>query len=43
VWTDVGALASQWQVERRFEPLMSRDEAAQRMAGWERAVGQAVA
>jgi glycerol kinase len=43
VWPDVGALASQWQVERRFEPLMSRDEAGQRMAGWERAVGQAVA
>ena len=43
VWPDVGALASQWQVERRFEPLMSRDEAALRMAGWERAVGQAVA
>ena len=43
VWPDARALASQWQVERRFEPLMSRDEAAARMAGWERAVGQAVA
>ena len=43
VWPNAGALAAQWQVERRFEPLMSRDEAAQRMAGWERAVRQAVA
>ena len=43
VWPDARALASQWQVERRFQPLMSRDEAAARMAGWERAVGQAVA
>ncbi|MFM8767572.1 MAG: FGGY family carbohydrate kinase, partial [Rubrivivax sp.] len=43
VWPDAQALAAQWQVERRFEPRMSRDEAAARMAGWERAVGQAVA
>ena len=42
VWPDTAALAAQWQVERRFEPAMSRDEAAQRMAGWERAVGQAM-
>jgi glycerol kinase len=43
VWPDTAALAAQWQVERRFEPAMSRDEAAERMAGWERAVGQAMA
>ena len=43
VWPDARALAAQWQVERRFEPRMSRDEAAARMALWERAVGQAVA
>ena len=36
-------LAAQWQVERRFEPAMSRDEAAARMTGWERAVRQATA
>ncbi len=34
-------LAAQWQVERRFEPMMSRDEAAARLAGWEHAVRQA--
>ena len=43
VWPDTAALAAQWQVERRFEPAMSRDQAAERMAGWERAVGQAMA
>jgi glycerol kinase len=43
VWPDTHALAAQWQIERRFEPLMSRDEAAARMAAWERAVGQAMA
>ncbi len=36
-------LAAQWQVERRFEPAMARDQAAERMARWERAVRQAVA
>jgi glycerol kinase len=43
VWPDTAALAAQWQVERRFEPAMSRQQAAERMAGWERAVGQAMA
>jgi glycerol kinase len=32
-----------WQAERRFEPTMSRDEAASRMGAWERAVRQALA
>ena len=36
-------LAAQWRVERRFEPALSRDEAAARMARWERAVRQATA
>jgi glycerol kinase len=36
-------VAAQWQAERRFEPAMSRDEAAARMARWERAVRQATA
>jgi len=33
-------LTAQWQAEHRFEPRMSRDEAAQRMARWDRAVRQ---
>jgi len=34
------ALESQWQIERQFEPRISRDEASARMAQWERAVAQ---
>jgi glycerol kinase len=34
-------LAAQWQVERRFLPTMSREEAGGLMADWERAVRQA--
>ncbi|HEY1130902.1 MAG TPA: glycerol kinase GlpK [Roseateles sp.] len=37
---DVGAI---WQLERAFEPRMSRDEAGARMAQWERAVRQVLA
>jgi glycerol kinase len=36
-------IASQWRAERRFEPAMSRAQAAERMALWERAVRQATA
>ncbi len=41
LWRDTADLARHWQVERVFEPQLSRDEAGQRMAGWERAVRQA--
>ena len=34
------ALESQWRIERRFEPSISRDEASARMAQWEGAVAQ---
>ena len=36
-------LQGQWQVDRRFMPTLSRDEAAQRMARWEQAVRQTTA
>ena len=36
-------LAAQWQVERRFLPTMPREQAAELMANWERAVRQTVA
>jgi hypothetical protein len=36
-------LSRQWRVDRSFEPRMSRDEAASRMADWERAVRQTIA
>jgi glycerol kinase len=43
VWAGAAELASHWQAERVFEPAISRDEAASRMAQWERAVAQACA
>jgi glycerol kinase len=36
-------LSTQWRVERRFEPTLSRDQAQTRMAQWEHAVRQATA
>jgi len=43
VWRDAEELAAHWQVDRRFEPRMSRDEAGQRQADWDRAVRQTLA
>ena len=43
VYAGVDELAAQWRSAARFEPKMSREEAAGRMAGWERAVRQTVA
>jgi glycerol kinase len=34
-------LEAQWQVERRFQPTLSRERAVEAMARWERAVQQA--
>jgi glycerol kinase len=42
VWPNREAIAAQWQRERVFEPGMSRDEAAVRLAGWSRAVERAM-
>jgi glycerol kinase len=36
-------LAAHWQLQRRFEPALPRARATELMAGWERAVRQAVA
>ncbi|RIK76775.1 MAG: glycerol kinase [Planctomycetota bacterium] len=38
VWPDRDAIRSKWQVDRRFEPRISADEAAARRATWRRAV-----
>jgi glycerol kinase len=43
VYRDADQLAAQWQVQREFQPTMSRDRAEALMAGWERAVRQTVA
>ncbi len=37
-WKNPAQLNAQWQVERTFEPRMSRDQAAHLLAGWHRAV-----
>jgi glycerol kinase len=37
-WPSTDAVARNWRAERRFEPAMSRDEAAGRMDRWARAV-----
>ncbi|WP_395667996.1 glycerol kinase GlpK [Rhodoferax sp.] len=42
VYKSTGELSALWRAERRFEPSISRDQAAQRMAHWEHAVRQTV-
>jgi glycerol kinase len=37
-WSSARELQASWQVQRRFEPRLSRDEAASLMAQWSRAV-----
>lgn len=34
VWSSVEEIAEHWQVDRVFEPMISRDEAAQKMDDW---------
>ena len=40
-WQDNEEIGAQWQVERRFEPGMSRDRVESLMAGWRKAVERA--
>src|SRR5438128_1879472 len=37
-WRDTGDVAANWQVGRRFEPAMSRDQAAALTVDWDKAV-----
>ncbi|HOB02728.1 MAG TPA: glycerol kinase GlpK [Casimicrobium huifangae] len=37
-WHDAGDIKANWQVDRVFEPTLSRDRAAEMMAGWAKAV-----
>ena len=39
-WSNTDETATQWRVERRFEPSMARDRAAQLRARWTDAVGR---
>jgi glycerol kinase len=38
VWQSREQIAAQWQMDRRFEPRMARDQAASLMARWRKAV-----
>ncbi|HEX7613737.1 MAG TPA: glycerol kinase GlpK [Thermoanaerobaculia bacterium] len=40
-WRNADEIRANWRIARRFEPSMSRDEAAALRAGWEKAVGRA--
>ena len=40
-WSGVDEIASQWQVDRRFEPQMSADARAAKLARWHKAVARA--
>ena len=42
-WRDAGDVATNWQVDRQFEPAMPRDRVAELAAGWEKAVARAKA
>jgi glycerol kinase len=43
VFESVDAVSRQWQAQRTFRPLMSRDQALEKMAQWDKAVRQTVA
>ena len=42
-WSGVDEIASQWQVDRRFEPCISLDERAAKLARWHKALARAKA
>lgn len=42
-WTSMEELRSQWQLDKRFSPLLPKEQVEQRMAGWQRAVRAAKA
>jgi glycerol kinase len=43
LYADTAELAANWRAQRQFDPQMPRNEAAERMAAWNRAVRQATA
>ena len=40
-WSGVDEIASQWQIDRRFEPNISPDERAAKLARWHKALARA--
>jgi glycerol kinase len=43
MYRNTDELAAHWRLQRRFEPTLARARADELMAGWEKAVRQAVA
>ncbi len=43
LYADTAELARHWRVQRRFDPVMPRELAAEKMLAWERAVRQSTA
>ncbi|MCB2017763.1 MAG: glycerol kinase, partial [Hydrogenophaga sp.] len=43
VYAGLDDLSGQWRAERVFEPVMSREQAAEKMSSWEHAVRQTIA
>jgi glycerol kinase len=41
-WTNVQELAAHWRADRRFEPLMPREERDRRLAKWRKAVARSL-
>lgn len=39
-WTSTDDIGANWRVDRRFEPAMARERAAELAAGWEKAVAR---
>ena len=42
-WNSTSAISEQWAVDRRFQPAMDKEHAAQLLKGWQRAVKAAIA
>ena len=40
-WKNTDDIRANWRIDRRFEPMMTRDRAAALTAGWEKAVARA--
>ena len=40
-WSDTSEIASQWQIDRRFEPQISADQRLAKLARWHQAVARA--
>jgi len=40
-WKDIDEIQTQWEIDKRFEPNMSKDRVSKLMKNWEKALGRA--